>query len=140
MFASQAVFRYGVPYMGLYARLWAENAVLYNLKGISYPHQKTVHVATKGGKVGNDKSVKTAAKKNKVALKRGQRFRLKAKAVPDSKKLKVRRHRGMAYESSNPKVAKISNKGVIKAVGKGTCHVYAYTQNGVFAKVKVTVK
>ncbi len=29
---------------------------------------------------------------------------------------------------------------LIKAVGKGTCHVYAYTQNGVFAKVKVTVK
>ncbi len=109
-------------------------------KGNIISTSKTVHVATKGGKVGNDKSVKTAAKKNKVALKRGQRFRLKAKAVPDSKKLKVRRHRGMAYESSNPKVAKISNKGVIKAVGKGTCHVYAYTQNGVFAKVKVTVK
>ena len=28
----------------------------------------------------------------------------------------------------------------IKAVGKGTCYVYAYTQNGVYAKVKVTVK
>ena len=34
----------------------------------------------------------------------------------------------------------VSSKGVIKATGKGSCYVYAYTQNGVFAKVKVTVK
>ncbi len=101
---------------------------------------KTVHVATPGGKVGNDKSVKTAAKKNKVTLKKGKTFKLKAKAVPASKKLKVQRHRKMAYETSNNKIAKVTSKGVIKAVGKGTCYVYAYTQNGVFAKIKVTVK
>ena len=28
----------------------------------------------------------------------------------------------------------------IKAAGAGTCYVYAYAQNGVFAKCKVTVK
>ena len=101
---------------------------------------KTVHVATPGGKVGNDKSVKTAAKKNKVTLKKGKTFKLKAKAVPASKKLKVQRHRKVAYETSNNKIAKVTSKGVIKAVGKGTCYVFAYTQNGVFAKTKVTVK
>ena len=37
-------------------------------------------------------------------------------------------------------VAKITKKGVVKGVGKGTCFVYAYAQNGVYAKVKVTVK
>lgn len=109
-------------------------------KGKVISTSKTVHVATKGGKVGNDKKVKTAAKKNKVTLKKGKSFKLRAKAIPASKKLKVRRHRKIAYETSNAKVAKVSSKGVIKATGKGTCCVYAYTQNGIFAKVRVTVK
>ena len=101
---------------------------------------KTVHVATTGGKVGNDKKVTTAAKKGRVSIKKGKTFRLRAKPVPASSKLKVQRHRGMAYESTNKKIATVSSKGVIKGMGKGTCYVYAYTQNGVFAKVKVTVK
>ena len=101
---------------------------------------KTVHVATTGGKVGNDKKVTTAAKKNKVTVKIGKTFKLKAKAVPASKKLKVQRHRKMAYETSNKKIATVSSKGVIKGKSKGTCYVYAYTQNGKFAKVKVIVK
>lgn len=101
---------------------------------------KTIHVATTGGKVGNDKKVTTAAKKGKVTLKKGKTFKLKAKAIPASKKLKVRRHRKIQYETSSSKIATVSAKGIIKAKGKGTCYVYAYTQNGVFAKVKVTVK
>lgn len=101
---------------------------------------KTVHVATPGGRVGNDKKVTTAAKKGAVTLKKGKTFKLKAKAIPASKKLKVHRHRKMAYETSNKKIATVSSKGVIKATGKGTCYVYAYTQNGIFAKIRVTVK
>lgn len=101
---------------------------------------KTVHAATLGGKVGNDKLVKTAAKKNKVALKKGKTFNLKAKAVPQSKKLKVKRHRVLKYETTNKKVATVNAKGIIKGTGKGSCFVYAYAQNGVAAKIKVTVK
>ena len=111
-----------------------------NSKGKVISVSKTVHVATKGGKVGNDKKVTTAAKKNKVTLKRGKTFKLKAKAIPASKKLKVKRHRKIAYETSNKKIATVSSKGVIKGKKRGTCYVYAYTQNGVFAKVKVMVK
>ena len=107
-----------------------------NNKAIST--SKTVHVATKGGKVGNDKKVKTAAKKNKVSLKKGKTFKLKAKPIVQSGKLKVKRHRKMAYETSNSSVAVVSG-GKIKAVGKGSCYIYAYTQNGVCAKIKVTV-
>jgi len=101
---------------------------------------KTVHAATTGGKVGNDKAVNTAAKKNKVSLKKGKSFKLKAKAVAASKKLKVKKHRGVAYESSDPAVATVSSKGVIKGKKKGSCYVYAYAQNGVFRKIKVTIK
>ena len=55
-------------------------------------------------------------------------------------KKKVSIHRKVAWESDNLNVAKVNSKGKITAVGKGTCYVYAYAQNGVAAKIKVTVK
>ena len=67
-------------------------------------------------------------------------FKLKAKAVAASKKLKVKKHRAIQYESANPKVATVNKKGVITGKKKGTCYVYAYSQSGVAAKIKVTVK
>ena len=97
---------------------------------------KTVHIATIGGKNGNTKSVKL--NKKKASLKVGETFKLKAKLK--NGKLKVKNHRKVAYETDNPKVATVSKSGKIKAVGKGTCYVYAYAQNGVFARCKVTVK
>ena len=103
---------------------------------------KTIHVATKGGKVGNHKkvTVKKSVIKKAKKLKKGKTIKLKAKAKPQSKKLKVKKHRAVNYETSNPKVAKVNGKGVVKGVGKGTCFVYAYAQHGAFTKVKVTVK
>ena len=78
----------------------------------------------------------TKAKK----LKKGKKLSLKAKAVPQSKKLKVRKHVGVRYETTNKKIATLTAKGVVKAKKKGTCYVYAYAQNGVFKKIKVVVK
>lgn len=102
---------------------------------------KTVHIATKGGKVGNFKSVKVRnVKKGKLSLKRKKTFKLKTKSIRQSKKLKVKIHRKTKFESSNKKVATVSGKGVIKGKAKGTCTVYAYAQSGAFAKVKVTVR
>lgn len=104
---------------------------------------KSVHIAAKGNKYGNDKKVKTAAdkKKKKITLGKGKTFKLKAKPVPASKKLKVSRHRGIACETSDSTVATVSKKGVIKAKKKkGSCYIYAYAQNGVCTKIKVTVK
>ncbi len=98
---------------------------------------KTIHAATTGGKVGNAKAVKV--NKSKVTLaKKGKKFTIKAKEVKKDKTIK--RHRKVAFESSNPKVATVSSKGVVTAKKKGTCYIYAYAQNGVFKKVKVTVK
>ena len=101
---------------------------------------KIIHVATKGGDVGNVGKITTKAKRNKVSIKKGKTFKLAGKQVAASKKLKVRKHRAVTYESSNPKVAAVSKKGVITGKKKGTCYVYAYAQNGVFAKIKVTIK
>jgi len=99
---------------------------------------KTIHVSTSGGKTGNVKSVKV--NKKKVTLKKGKTFTVKATLKAASSKLKVKNHRKVAFESSDPAVAKVTAKGKITAVKKGTCYIYAYAQDGVSAKVKVTVK
>ena len=81
---------------------------------------QTAYVYTKGGKYGNPKSV--TVKKKKTGNK------------------KIKKLAAMRYESSNTAVATVSKKGVVKAMGKGRCYVYAYAQNGVAKKVKVVVK
>lgn len=113
--------------------------VAFDSKGKSISTSKTLHIATKGGKVCNFKTVTTAAKKNKVTLKKGKSFKLKAKAIIENKKLEVRVHRKLKYESSNPKIATVSG-GKITGRKKGTCYVYVYAQSGAYKKIKVTVK
>ena len=113
----------------------------FNGNGKLIATAKTLHITTSGGKHGNFKKVTTAAKKDKVTLKKkGKSFKLKAKAVPESKKRKVNVHRGMKYESSNTKVATVNASGKITAKKKGKCFVYAYAQSGAYKKIKVTVK
>lgn len=92
------------------------------------------------GKAGNYRAVKTKAKKNKVRLRKGKSFKLRAKAVKQFKKKPVKKHETMRYESGNRKIATVTSKGTIKAVGKGTCYVCAYAQNGVYKRIRVTVR
>jgi uncharacterized protein YjdB len=99
---------------------------------------KTIHVATSGGKVGNHKAVKL--KKSKIKLKKGKSFKLKATAVAADKKKKVKNHQAIRFESTNEKIAKVSKNGKITAKEKGTCYVYAYAQNGIHKRIKVTVR
>ena len=47
---------------------------------------------------------------------------------------------GIKYESSDTSVAKVSSKGKITTVGKGTCYVYVRSATGAYAKIKITVK
>ncbi len=98
----------------------------------------TVHSTTKGGKYCNDKTVKV--NKKSVKLKKGKTAKLTAKETPETKGKKVQRHRKVKYESSNPAVAKVNGKGKITAKKKGTAYIYVYPQNGLYKKVKVTVK
>ena len=99
---------------------------------------KTLHVATKGGKIGNYKSVKITNAKSTLTLKKGKKMKLKAKAIKADKK--VRNHRKIKFESSKPSVVKITAGGKLTAKKKGTAIIYAYAQNGVFKKIKVKVK
>lgn len=99
---------------------------------------KTMHAATKGGKVGNCKKLKL--NKTKVSLKRKKTFKIKAKEIPAKKKLKIKRHRKIAFESSNPRIATVTASGKIRGIRKGSCKIYVYAQNGIYKIVKVTVK
>lgn len=105
-------------------------------KKVTIALSKTIHSTTKGGKYGVAKSVKV--NKSTVSIKQGKTFRLKAKEVKKDKKIK--QHRKVVFESSNPAVATVSKKGVIKGVQKGRCYVYVYAQNGVYKRIKVSVK
>ena len=102
---------------------------------------KAAHVAVKGGKAGNYKSVSV---KKSVITKAGKmkvrgKLSIGAKAVKASK-LKVKKYRSLKYTSTDTLVATVSSKGVITAKATGACYVYAYAQNGVYRKIKVTVK
>ena len=103
---------------------------------------KVVHVATKGGKAGNYKGVKVSKSVISKAkkLKKGKSLKLNAKAVAQSKKLKVKKRVALRYETTNGNIATVSRSGRITAKKKGTCYIYAFAQNGVYKKIKVTVK
>ena len=97
---------------------------------------KTIHATTAGGKYGVAKAVKV--NKTKVTLARSKTFKIKASEIKQNKK--IRQHRKIKYESSNTKIASVNGKGVVKAKKKGSCDIYVYAQNGVYKKIKITVK
>ena len=95
-----------------------------------------MHATTTGGKYGNVGTVKV--NKKNLSLKKGSKFKLIVTEIKKDKTFK--RHRKMEFESTNPKVAVVTKKGIIKAKGKGNCTIYIYAQNGVYKTVKVKVK
>ena len=97
---------------------------------------KSVHAVTSGGKNGNPTSIKV--KKKKYTLKVNKKKKITAKITY---KKKVANHvKALRYESSNPLIASVDSKGVVKGKKKGKAVIYIYAQNGIYKKVNVTVK
>ena len=71
-------------------------------------------------------------------LEKGKTAQITAKEIKKDKK--IRHHRNLCYESSNTAVATVTPEGLLQAVGKGTCTIWVYAQNGVYAALTVTVK
>ena len=116
---------------------------LVNGKKVVTDTSISVHAVTGGGKYGNAKAVSVTQignKKNvsKITLKKGKTAQITAKEIKKDKK--IRHHRNLCYESSNTAVATVTPEGLIQAVGKGTCTIWVYAQNGVYAALTVTVK
>ena len=118
---------------------------LFNGHKVTIAAAPTIHSITKGGNRGMAKAVSIAKlgnkkKTTKITLKARKTAKIKAVEIRADKKKKIMKHRKLAYESSNVKVAKVTGSGKIKAVKKGKCKIWVYAQNGVYKEIKVTVK
>ena len=121
---------------GTYYKYYVKAYKVVKGKRVVIARSKVAHSTTTGGKYGNAKAVKV--NKTAVALKKGKTFKLQAVQVTNGKP--IQNHVKIKYESTNKKVATVNSKGVIKAKKKGTCYIYVYAQNGVYKRIKVTVK
>ena len=110
--------------------------VVANGGGKALAVSKMIHIATSGGRNGNVTKLKV--NKKALNLKAGKSAKLKVKVL--KKTGKVRNHRKNLFESSDTAVATVNKQGKVTAIGKGKCVIYCYAQNGIFKKVKVTVK
>ena len=102
-----------------------------------------VHAYTSGGtkKYTNARSV--TVKKKSISLKRGKKYKIKAKVNKRFKKRKLMpavHVPKVRYISSNKKIAKVSRYGTITAKKKGTCKIYVFAHNGVGKTIKLKVK
>jgi len=120
--------RYYKYYVAAYKNVGGEKQILCM--------SKTIDATTVSPKYGVAQKIKL--NKKKTTLKVGKTFTIKAKEVNANRKISS--HRAICYESSNTKVATVSKKGKIKAVGKGKCTIWIYAQNGMYTSFKVTVK
>ena len=99
----------------------------------------TFHIAGKKSKNTNVKKI--TVKKAKYTLKTSKTAKIKAKLVlVDKKKKPINHVRKFRYMSTNTSVVKVTKKGKIKAVGKGTATIYVFSNNGTPKAIKVTVK
>ena len=99
---------------------------------------KVVHSITESKTHGNP--IEVTSDTVSATLKVGKTKNIICQVVlPKNKKMKEHTAT-IRFESSNKAIVTISSKGVITAKAKGTCYVYAYAQNGVYKKIKVTVK
>lgn len=76
--------------------------------------------------------IKITAKTRKVQV--GKKLTLKAKLTPAGAQSTLK------WESDNPSVAKVSQKGVVTGLAKGKANITVATGNGLQATVKITVK
>ena len=99
---------------------------------------KSAHAVTTSSKYANP--TKVSVKSTKMTIKIGKKATIKASyTLPKGKKSQTHIAK-FRYESSNTKVATVSKKGVVKAKKKGTAYIYVYAHNGIYKKVKITVK
>ncbi|MCI5501561.1 MAG: Ig-like domain-containing protein [Lachnospiraceae bacterium] len=109
---------------------------------MSFGRSITAHiVGKKNTKETNVKGIKL--NKTSFSLKVGKKATIKGKVIlvdKTKKPLSDGHAKEFRFASSDKKVATVTEKGVIKAVGKGTCTIYVYAKNGYAKKVKVTVR
>ena len=113
-------------------------------EGKAIAKSRPVYAATKGGRYTNVSKVsiqsRTKAKTALRKLKTGKSYTIKARQTKASSRLTLKNCRGIKYETSNSKIAAVSSRGKITGKSKGVCYIYAYAQNGVYTRLKVSVR
>ena len=111
-------------------------------KKVTLAKSITAYIVGKNNKTyTNAKAVKV--KKSVYKLKKGKTARISADTVLAEKgkrQLTDVHAKEFRYASDDKRVAVVSAKGKIKAVGKGKCSVYVYARNGCAKKIKVIVR
>lgn len=98
-----------------------------------------IHVAMKRERHTNVKKI--ILNKTRIVLKQTGNFRIKAAAIVEKKKKPLLDHEPkFRYYTGNKEVAAVTDRGLIKATGAGTCTIYVIANNGVAKTVKVTVE
>jgi len=115
--------------------------VALDVNGNVISTSKTVYMMTAGTKLNYIKSLKiTNVKKSKLTIKKWNTYRIKIKVAKKYSKRNLKMFRAVSYESSNEAVATVDKDGKIKALSKGRCNIYVYTQSGICKKIKLRVK
>ncbi len=107
-----------------------------NGKMVVLATSSTVHATTTSDTYGSATSLKV--NKKKITLKRGRKYKIKASEVNENRI--IQQHRSIRFVSTAPSIAKVSSKGTVKALRKGSCRIWIFAQNGVHTSVIVTVK
>lgn len=96
------------------------------------------YTASKASKYANP--TKVTVKKTTVSVKAGKTSQITATLVLPKGKKKKKQGPELRYLSSDESIATVTSSGKIKGKKKGNCYIYIIAQNGVYKKVKVTIK
>lgn len=121
---------------GTYYKYYVKAYKLVNGKKVFLGQSKTIRVTTTGGTYANPKAVEV--NKSAIRLAVNETTTIKATQVKQDKK--VQNYSTIKFESSNTKVATVNKDGIVTTKKNGNTTIYVYAQNGVYTKVKVTVK
>lgn len=111
---------------------------LINGKKVIIAVSKLIH-STTTSKIYTNPS-KITCDTSALTLKIGNTKALKCNVVSTKGKTVAKHTDVLRYESTSTAIATVDNKGMITAKAKGTCYIFAYAQNGVYKKIKVTVE
>ncbi len=112
-------------------------------KKVYLPATPAVVALTSNGNKTYTNAKAVVVQTSSITLSKGKTFQIKsgvAVVTPKKKVMTTKTIPFMRYYTNNPKIVKVSKTGKIKAVGKGSCTLYAVASNGVSKALKVTVK
>ena len=143
---DQATTSFTITKLGGKAIDMKKNVFLYvvayknvNGKKVTLVRSASLHIAGTSTNYTNAKSVKVSA--STLTLAKGKTSTIKPTVtLVDKTKTQPKCVSKLQYATSNSSVAKVDANGKITAVGKGTANVYVFAENGVKAKVAVTVQ